>query len=145
MQVYDKLTADDTNPAILNQFYTDFCKHIHSFENHAYTDESTVGKDGRTTKLKYSATLKNGNVQEVTSTVRMKWKRGIQQAIANIGSMLVNKDDKAYEAAKKELRKALVKLDVNNLESIKDAIQKANDLYGFGLITDDAEESAKYW
>lgn len=149
MQVYEILSHPNTNPAMVNRFFTDFVKYIHNFETHSYT---TIGYSGTgsSKESRYSATTKNGSLDAVQSKLDSKWKSGMTLALDSIAdkvNSLTSSSDrsKLLKQIREPLTKALNKLNVNDIESIKNVIKEAQKLYSFGSITDDLDNDALIW
>lgn len=148
MQVYHILSNENTNSALLNRFFTDFVKYIHNFETHSYTTTArNVGSNG---EYRYGATTKNGSLDTIQSKLDNKWKGSMTVALDIIADKLnsatsTSDAGKLFRSMIAPLKQAMNKLNVENLESIKDVLREADKLYQFGTITGDLQQDAVAW
>ena len=148
MQVYHILSNENTNSALLNRFFTDFVKYIHNFETHSYTTAArNVGSNG---EYRYGATTKNGSLDTIQSKLDNKWKGSMTVALDIIADKLnsatsTSDAGKLFRSMIAPLKQAMNKLNVENLESIKDVLREADKLYQFGTITGDLQQDAVAW
>lgn len=148
MQVYHILSNENTNSALLNRFFTDFVKYIHNFETHSYTTTArNVGSNG---EYRYGATTKNGSLDTIQSKLDNKWKGSMTVALDIIADKLnsatsTSDAGKLFRSMIAPLKQAMNKLNVENLQSIKDVLREADKLYQFGTITGDLQQDAVAW
>lgn len=148
MQVYHILSNENTNSALLNRFFTDFVKYIHNFETHSYTTTArNIGSDG---EYRYGATTKNGSLDAIQSKLDNKWKGSMIVALDIISDKLnsvatTSEAGKLFRNMITPLKQAMNKLNIENLESIKDVLREADKLYQFGTITGDLQQDAVAW
>lgn len=148
MQVYHILSNENTNSALLNRFFTDFVKYIHNFETHSYTTTArNIGSNG---EYRYGATTKNGSLDAIQSKLDNKWKGSMIVALDIISDKLnsvatTSEAGKLFRNMITPLKQAMNKLNIENLESIKDVLREADKLYQFGTITGDLQQDAVAW
>lgn len=148
MQVYHILSNENTNSALLNRFFTDFVKYIHNFETHSYTTTArNIGSNG---EYRYGATTKNGSLDAIQSKLDNKWKGSMIVALDIISDKLnsvatTSEAGKLFRNMTAPLKQAMNKLNIENLESIKDVLREADKLYQFGTITGDLQQDAVAW
>lgn len=148
MQVYHILSNENTNSALLNRFFTDFVKYIHNFETHSYTTTArNIGSNG---EYRYGATTKNGSLDTIQSKLDNKWKGSMTVALDIIADKLnsatsTSDAGKLFRSMIAPLKQAMNKLNVENLQSIKDVLREADKLYQFGTITGDLQQDAVAW
>lgn len=148
MQVYHILSNENTNSALLNRFFTDFVKYIHNFETHSYT--TTARNIGSSGEYRYGATTKNGSLDAIQSKLDNKWKGSMIVALDIISDKLnsvatTSEAGKLFRNMITPLKQAMNKLNIENLESIKDVLREADKLYQFGTITGDLQQDAVAW
>lgn len=148
MQVYHILSNENTNSALLNRFFTDFVRYIHNFETHSYTTTArNIGSNG---EYRYEATTRNGSLDAIQSKLNNKWKGSMIVALDIISDKLnsvatTSEAGKLFRNMITPLKQAMNKLNIENLESIKDVLREADKLYQFGTITGDLQQDAVAW
>ena len=144
LQLFQILSDENNNKAIRNRFFTDFVRHIHEFENYDW-EESTVNIPvGNTTvrEPRYNANIKSGSIEALNQNLGNRWKSNMITKFATIeGELKELKTNKErtdlLNKKKSRLLDALKKLRYNDEKTIQEVLKASDELFGFGLITND--------
>lgn len=144
LQLFQILSDENNNKAIRNRFFTDFVRHIHEFENYDWEESSVNIPVGRTTikEPRYNANIKSGSIEALNQNLGMRWKSNMVTKFSAIESELkelkTNKErTDLLNKKKSRLNNALKKLRYNDERSIREVLKASDELFGFGLISND--------
>lgn len=144
LQLFQILSDDNNNKAIRNRFFTDFVRHIHEFENYDWEESDVNVPVGNTTvkEPRYNANIKSGSIEALNQNLGSRWKSNMVTKFATIeGELKELKSNKErtdlLNKKKVRLNDALKKLRYNDEKSIQEVLKASDELFGFGLITND--------
>lgn len=144
LQLFQILSDENNNKAIRNRFFTDFVRHIHEFENYDWEESSVSVPVGNTTvkEPRYNANIKSGSIEALNQNLGSRWKSNMVTKFATLeGELKELKNNKErtdlLNKKKARLNDALKKLKYNDEKSIQEVLKASDELFGFGLITND--------